>query len=85
MLYIYVSTHCPGCVTARRLAARLLELRPQLSLHVIDVDRVRDTIPANVIGTPMYLWESGVLFMGNPDLVELLERVDERLAKTRPV
>ena len=77
MLYVYVSSHCRGCATAQQLITQLRTMRPQVPVTVVDLSGGGDTIPDNVIGTPMYLWNGRVLFMGNPDVTELLQRVDE--------
>lgn len=75
MLRIYLSTHCRGCSTAFHLAERFRTQRPDVPLAVVDVDDPHADVPANVIGTPMYLWHKRVLFLGNPSETELLERV----------
>ena len=75
MLKIYVSAHCPGCTTARERAERLRALRPEVPLRLVDVDAPHADVPCNVIGTPIYTWNDRVVFMGNPDEEELLERV----------
>jgi hypothetical protein len=51
-------------------------MRPHVQISMVDMESPGIPIPAHVIGTPMYLWDDKVLFMGNPDLPELLERVD---------
>jgi hypothetical protein len=76
MLYVYVSTHCVGCRQALSLVEWLCEQRPCIPVRVVDVDAEGDALPREVIGTPMYLWDRQVLFMGNPTHDELLRRVD---------
>ncbi len=75
MLRIYISAHCTGCTTARRLAEQVRTERPDVPLAVIDFDDPTVEVPANVIGTPIYTWQDRVVFMGNPSAVELLQRV----------
>ena len=77
MLRIYVSAHCIGCATARRLAEHVQAQCPHLALTVIDLDASSIKRPAYVIGTPFYTWHDRVLFMGNPSAEELVKRVDE--------
>jgi hypothetical protein len=75
MLRIYIADHCRSCSTAFQLAERLQIERPNVPLDIVDVDDPEADVPANVIGTPMYLWNDRVLFMGNPSELELLQRV----------
>jgi len=83
MLRIYLSTHCRGCGTAFQLAARLRTQRPDVPLAIVDVDEPHADVPANVIGTPMYLWHDRVLFLGNPSETELFQRVGALYDDTR--
>ena len=75
MLSIYISAHCIGCTTARWLADQVRSERPDVPLVVIDIDDPAVEVPAKVIGTPFYTWGDRVLFMGNPNAAELLQRV----------
>ena len=75
MLYIYVTSHCSGCDTARKRAASLQAIRPDVALDVIDVDEPGADVPAQVIGTPMYFWNNRVVFWGNASMAELLDLV----------
>ncbi len=75
MLRIYISAHCRGCTTALRLAEQVRTERPDVPLAVIDVDDPAVEVPTKVIGTPFYTWQDRVMFMGNPNAVELLQRV----------
>lgn len=73
MLHIYITSHCHGCETARERAATLQGLRPDVALEVVDVDEPGADVPAQVIGTPMYLWNNRVIFWGNPSMTALLD------------
>ena len=75
MLRIYVSAHCPGCDTARERAEHLRALRPDVPVTLVDVEAPGVEVPPKVIGTPIYTWNDRVVFMGNPSVEELLERV----------
>ena len=75
MLRIYVSTHCLGCETARQRAEHLKALRPDVPVEVVDVETSDTAVPSKVIGTPIYIWNDRVLFMGNPSEQELIERL----------
>lgn len=76
MLYVYIASDCRICAISQRLINQLRALRPGVRMTVVDTDSPESAVPAHVIGTPMYLWNDTVLFMGNPDMSELLERVD---------
>jgi hypothetical protein len=75
MLHVYVSSHCIGCDTARRLADRIRIQCPDIPVLVVDVDQPEAEVPAKIFGTPMYTWDDHVLFLGNPSEVELMERI----------
>jgi hypothetical protein len=75
MLRIYISDHCLSCSTAFQRAEQLQIERPDVPWDIVDVDDPEADVPAKVIGTPMYLWNDYVLFMGNPGESELLQRV----------
>ena len=75
MLHIYLSAHCRGCGTAVQLAERLRTQRPDVPLTLVDVNDPHADVPANVIGTPMYVWHDRVLFLGNPSETEFVLRV----------
>ena len=75
MLRIYTAAHCMGRITALRLADQVRTERPDVPLMVINIDDPAVEVPAKVIGTPFYTWQDRVLFMGNPNLAELLQRV----------
>lgn len=75
MLTIYTSLHCRGCARAKLLVQQVRSLRPAAPVRVVDLDG-ESVWPVQVIGTPMYLWNQQVLFMGNPGIEELLARLD---------
>jgi len=75
MLRIYVADDCPGSPTARRRADWLHEQAPELPVEVIDIGVPGAVVPPAVFGTPTYTWNERLLFLGNPNAQELLERV----------
>jgi hypothetical protein len=77
MLSIYTAAHCYGCARARDLATQVAVQRADIVVEVIDVGAPGVALPSQVIGTPMYLWDGRVMFMGNPELSELLDRLDQ--------
>ena len=76
-LRIYVAPGCAGCRTALSLAEAVRQARPGHRIEVIDLtDHPDEAPPPGVIGTPTYLLGDAVISLGNPELDELLRRVD---------
>lgn len=76
-LRVYVAPGCAGCRTARTLAEAVRHARPDHPVEVIDLaERPDEPLPAGVIGTPAYLLGETVISLGNPDLRDLLGRLD---------
>lgn len=76
-LRVYVAPGCAGCRTALRRVDAVRQARPAQVIEVIDLaDQPEAPLPAGVIGTPTYLLGDRVISMGNPDLDELLDRLD---------
>ncbi len=75
VLDIYVAEHCFGCDEALRLAE---EAGPHLYGVQINVRRVeemeKDDLP-DIIATPSYYLNGRLLFLGNPELKELVGKV----------
>jgi alkyl hydroperoxide reductase subunit AhpF len=80
---IYVAPGCAGCRTALTLAEAVRHARPGYPIEVIDLaDQPDAPLPPGVIGTPTYLLDGEVMSLGNPELKELLRRLD-RAARDR--
>ncbi|MGH3951834.1 MAG: hypothetical protein ACRDSE_22405 [Pseudonocardiaceae bacterium] len=76
-LRVYIAPGCLGCRTALRRVDAVRRSRPGQPVEVIDLaDRPDEPLPAGVVGTPTYLLGDQVISMGNPNLAELLERLD---------
>lgn len=77
ILRIYVAPGCAACRTARKLAEVVRHARPHHPIEIIDLaERPDEPLPPGVIGTPTYLLAGEVISLGNPDLTELLDRLD---------
>ena len=77
-LRIYVAPHCAGCRTALELAEAARRARPNHAIQVINLsDHTDEPLPQEVIGTPTYLLDNEVISLGNPELEELLCRLDQ--------
>lgn len=78
-LLVLVTPSCGGCGRAVQLAADFAHERPDVEVHVVDV--TRGPLPDGVIlvGTPMYVDDTGtpvVLSLGNPPLADLLRHYE---------
>ncbi|WP_211323032.1 thioredoxin family protein [Amycolatopsis palatopharyngis] len=81
-LRVYVAPGCAGCRTARHLAEAVRQARPDHPIEVIDLsDQPDEPLPPGVIGTPTYVLGGEVISLGNPDLTDLLRRLDTHDAK----
>lgn len=77
VLRIYVAPGCAGCRTALTIAEAVRHARPGHPIEVIDLaDHPNEPLPPGVIGTPTYLLAGEVISLGNPELEELLCRLD---------
>ena len=78
MLTIYTATHCPVYSRTWNLVARLHQHHPRIPMQVINLDDPNIEWPSFVIGTPTYVWNGRVIFLGNPsetDLISHLSRI----------
>jgi hypothetical protein len=44
-------------------------------VEIINLDEPGSEIPAFIVGTPTFVWNNRVIFLGNPTLPELLARL----------
>ncbi|MGQ9547137.1 MAG: hypothetical protein ACUVSY_00010 [Roseiflexus sp.] len=75
MLRIYIADDCPGSRVALRVIESLRFQMPDLPIEVVNLSRSDVQTPSSVFGTPVYMWNDRVLFLGNPDKEALLECV----------
>jgi hypothetical protein len=73
-LQVYTATHCLTRSHTLDLLAQLVQQKPGLDVEVIDLDEPESEIPSFIIGTPTFVWDDRVIFLGNPSLPELLTR-----------
>lgn len=71
-LRVLVSTDCRSCTAAAEVVSIVLARRPDVRVQMIDVDV--HGVPDDVafVGTPMYVWGSRVVSLGNPEVEHLL-------------
>ncbi len=83
LLQVYVAPGCAGCRIALEVVEALRHARPDQRVDVIDIsDDPGLPLPDGVVGTPTYLLNGRVISLGNPELSELLTKLD---ATTDPV
>jgi hypothetical protein len=75
MLTVYTATHCPVYNRTWNLIAQLHQHCPQIPLQVINLDDPHTEWPAFVIGTPTYVWNGQVIFLGNPSQTDLISQL----------
>lgn len=77
MLRVYTAAHCPGHARTRLLVAEMLRQQPDLRVELIDLDKLDTERPSFVFGTPTFVWDNQILFLGNPTKEDLAARLDE--------
>lgn len=77
-LEVYVSSHCPNCEDARKLADEAAARFPRMRVRVIDLDgRPGSRMPEGVVAVPTYLLDGRVIALGNPYPEEFFARLHE--------
>lgn len=85
LLQVYVAPGCAGCRTALEIVEALRHARPDQRVDVIDIsDDPELPLPDGVVGTPTYLLNGRVISLGNPELPELLTKLDAATDPTPP-
>lgn len=77
-LEIYVSSECPNCGEAVKLAEDAAARYPNVVVRVIDLDQLNGNPPPDpVVAVPTYLLNGRVVSLGNPDPEDLFARLHE--------
>ena len=77
-LEVYVSSECPNCGEALRLAEEAAARYPNIVVRVIDLDELDGNPPPDpVVAVPTYLLNGRVVSLGNPYQEELFARLYE--------
>jgi hypothetical protein len=72
MLTVYTATHCPVYTRTWSLVAQLNQHHPRIPVQVINLDDPSIEWPSFIIGTPTYMWNEQVIFLGNPSETDLI-------------
>lgn len=74
VLDIFVTKHCFGSTEASRLASVLQSLSG-LQIKIRTLDESADSTFPEVVATPSYFLNGSLIFLGNPRLEELMEKI----------
>ena len=78
LLEVYVSSECPNCDEAVRLAEEAAARYPDVVVRLIDLDELGGNPPPDpVVAVPTYLLNGQVVSLGNPYPEDLFARLDE--------
>jgi hypothetical protein len=77
ILRIYIGALCEGSTIAHELAQQVRSLRPHQPVEIIDLSHEHARRPAHIFGTPTYCLDKQIIFLGNPNLHELLATLDK--------
>ena len=76
LLEVYVSSECPNCDEAVRLAEQAAARYPNVAVRLIDLDELGGNPPPDpVVAVPTYLLNGRVVSLGNPYPEELFARL----------
>ena len=76
VLEVYVSSECPNCGEAVRLAEEAAARYPNIVVQLIDLDELDGGPPPDpVVAVPTYVLNGRVISLGNPDAEQLFARL----------
>ena len=78
---VLVRAGCSSCGRSRRLVAQLRTARPGADVRVVAVDTEVDgaaDLPVTLVGTPMWVCDGRLAWLGTPELPEVLHLLDRR-------
>ena len=73
-LDVYITEECWACDEARRIVADLAPQFPNIDIELRDVHDERP--PSTVFATPTYILDGRTIFLGNPTLEELSQKLE---------
>jgi alkyl hydroperoxide reductase subunit AhpF len=81
-LDIYINQACPGCAYAQELAVLVRQEFPELEVRIFDLAHPNIQKPSTVFAVPTYLMDSKTLSLGNPDIRDLVAKIENGLNNT---
>lgn len=79
VLDIYIDQDCPGCTQAQELAHYVKNKLPEIEVRIFDLARPNIERPSNVFAVPTYLLNGKRLSLGNPNVDDLLTKLENSL------
>jgi len=83
LLQVVVARDCLGCEEAISIANEAAARFPKFTVEVIDISQDGVKSPKEVFAVPTYLLNGRILYLGNPNRLELFERLGEKLEEAR--
>jgi alkyl hydroperoxide reductase subunit AhpF len=81
-LDIYVDQACPGCAYAQELAVLVRQELPELEVRIFDLALPNIQKPPSVFAVPTYLLNGKTLSLGNPDIRDLVAKIENGIFDT---
>ena len=78
MLRIVIAGHCFGCEEAERLFHEIRNLLPHLRVELLDIGVEGAILPEGIVAVPAYVLNGETIFLGNPRIEELIEKLTPR-------
>lgn len=75
-LDIYIDQACPGCAYAQELAVFVRQELPELAVRIFDLAHPNIQKPPSVFAVPTYLLDGKTLSLGNPDIRDLVAKIE---------
>lgn len=73
LIEVVVAPGCVACTYSRELVGQVRELRPDANIVIAD----REDATGEIIATPTYRLDGRTVALGNPELTEMLNWIDE--------
>lgn len=73
-LDIYIEDNCWSCAESRRIVSQIAPLVPEVEIELRELTDQRK--PEAVFATPTYVLDGRVIYLGNPDQEELLDKLN---------
>jgi hypothetical protein len=74
-LEVYYDSNCATALITQELVSSVRNLRPGLSIEVVDLNMPNVRLPKTIFAVPVYLWNGNPIFLGNPTRQALIDRL----------